>query len=349
MPGAKVFDLCKAGNEALAAAAAKVPFKKLDKGIAFPTTVSVNNIICNYSPLPVKTSLNPAEARKAAEEQAESPVELKEGDVIKVQLGVHVDGYAGILAETLVVGVPEVTGPKADLVAAVKVAEQVALRALRVGKTNHEVARQIEESVKEFTGVRFVADMQTNLMDKNVVDGKKKIVVSPEASVRPDTVKIEPNEVYGFDLNLTTSTSGKSKSGAYPATVFKKTGQVYQLKLATARKLFSTISKTAGAFPFQLASVLPEAELPRARFGIQACAAHNLVQPFEVLYDEKNAFTAQVFFTAVVTNKGVIRVTPEHAGGFYSPEKIKSTQSVKDPKILELLAQPVRESKAKKN
>lgn len=320
------------------------PFKKLHKGIAFPTTVSVNNVICNYSPLPVQTSLNPAQAKLAAEEQAEAITELHDGDVVKVQMGAHIDGYAGILAETIVVGTDDVTGPKADLIAAVKVAEQVALRAVKVGATNHEVSKQIEEAVKEFTGVRLVADMVTNLMSQNVVDGKKKIVLAPESSARPDTVKIEADEVYGFDLNLTTASTGKSKSGAYQPTIFKKTGQTYSLKLETARKVFGAVTKKAGSFPFQLASILPESELVRARFGINAAAQHNLVQPFDVLYTEKGSYTAQAFFTIATSPKGAIRITPE----FPTAEKIKPDQSVKDANLLALLDRPVRVNKSKK-
>lgn len=50
--------------------------KRVEKGVAFPTCVSVNEVVGHYSPL-------------------EDEVVLKEGDVVKVELGVHIDGYIG--------------------------------------------------------------------------------------------------------------------------------------------------------------------------------------------------------------------------------------------------------------
>jgi len=51
--------------------------------------------------------------------------------------------------------------------------------------------------------------MQTNQFEKDVIDGKKKVVLAPEPSSRPDTIKLEENEVYGVDITVTTSKEGK--------------------------------------------------------------------------------------------------------------------------------------------
>ncbi|KAJ8306887.1 hypothetical protein KUTeg_014971 [Tegillarca granosa] len=56
-------------------------------GIAFPTCVSVNNCICHFSPL-----------------KSEPDVILKDGDVVKVDLGAQIDGFIAVAAHTLVIG-----------------------------------------------------------------------------------------------------------------------------------------------------------------------------------------------------------------------------------------------------
>lgn len=107
-------------------------------GSAFPTTVSVNHIICNFSPLPTEASSSQA---------------LKKGDVVKIQLGAQLDGFAAVAAETLVVGATKeepVEGKVADLLKAVQVASEVALRVMKPGAISTEVAKKIEEAVKEF-------------------------------------------------------------------------------------------------------------------------------------------------------------------------------------------------------
>lgn len=77
--GAALIDLCAAGDKLIDELAATVYNKKglkVLKGIAFPTAVSVNNAVSHVSPLKGDEGF-PA---------------LVDGDVVKIQLGVHIDG-----------------------------------------------------------------------------------------------------------------------------------------------------------------------------------------------------------------------------------------------------------------
>ena len=56
------------------------------KGIAFPTTVSPRNFVCNLSPL---------------DSDPEASLTIQEGDVVRVELGVHIDGYIAQAAKTV--------------------------------------------------------------------------------------------------------------------------------------------------------------------------------------------------------------------------------------------------------
>ena len=56
-------------------------------GIAFPTCISVNNVICHYSPL-----------------ISEPDTVLADGDMVKFDLGAHIDGFIAVVAHTFVVG-----------------------------------------------------------------------------------------------------------------------------------------------------------------------------------------------------------------------------------------------------
>lgn len=72
----------------------------MEKGIAFPTTISPNEICGHFSPL-----------------KSESKV-LHKGDVAKIELGVHIDGFISIVGHTIVVGEDKVDGRKADVILA---------------------------------------------------------------------------------------------------------------------------------------------------------------------------------------------------------------------------------------
>jgi len=95
--------------------------KKLDKGIAFPTCVSPNHICGHFSPLP------------------DNKLTIKEGDLVKVMLGVHIDGFSAIAAHTIVVhsDPSKVTdGSQANVTLAAYKAVQAALRLMRPGNKN---------------------------------------------------------------------------------------------------------------------------------------------------------------------------------------------------------------------
>ena len=302
--GKTVLELMQLGDEAVEQGTAAVfKDKKMSKGLAFPTTVSINHVVCNYAPLPSDEA---------------SKTQLKNGDVVKFQLGAQIDGYPAVLGETVVVGASAqnpVTGRAADVIKAAHTAADVAIRLMRPGMLNHDVGKQIEQSIKDFD-VRGVDGMQTNQFSKDNISGKKKLAFGGDGSSRPDACKLEENEVYGVDIVVSTSADGKSKSDDAFTSIFCKTNATYLLKMATSRKVFSEIQKKAGAFPFQ---VLVDANA--------------------------SAITAQVFFTVAVSGKGAIRLTP--APTWFDAEKVKSEKEVTNEEIKALLATSVRQTKKK--
>jgi methionine aminopeptidase len=59
VPGAKILDLCEFGHTVMETKAAKLYQKKdngrtIDRGVAFPVCISVNDVVCNHSPLPTE-------------------------------------------------------------------------------------------------------------------------------------------------------------------------------------------------------------------------------------------------------------------------------------------------------
>ena len=77
LPGKPIIELCEMGDGLIEAGLAKAysKQKKIEKGIAFPTCISPNFMCGHYSPL-----------------EGES-IALGEGDIIKIDMGAHIDGY----------------------------------------------------------------------------------------------------------------------------------------------------------------------------------------------------------------------------------------------------------------
>ena len=79
VPGADIYTICTEVDKLMEEELKKVfnnkKAKKLERGIAFPTCISVNHIFGHYSPMNDESS------------------KLEEGDLAKIDLGCHLDGF----------------------------------------------------------------------------------------------------------------------------------------------------------------------------------------------------------------------------------------------------------------
>ncbi|ANB11096.1 Map2p [Sugiyamaella lignohabitans] len=327
--GAKIIDLTTEGDRQLLEETSKIYKGKKDiiKGIAFPTSVSPNNVVAHLSPLPT---------------DKEAEITLKAGDVVKITLGAQVDGFASIVGDTVVVGGGEVSGPVADAIAAAWYATEAAIRTIKPGNKNWDVTKIVDKVTSEY-GVKALEGMLSNEQSRNVVDGKKRIILNPSESQRREfeTFTFEEGEVYGVDILVSTG-DGKSRADETPTTVYKKADITYQLKLRTSRATFSEVQKKAGSFPFSLRS-LDDAK--KARMGLQECQNHGLIIPYEVFYEKEGQTVVQFFTTIALTKTGTIKfagpVTPDFA-------KIKTDKKVTDESVLDVLSKPLKASKKNK-
>jgi curved DNA binding protein len=132
VPGTSIKDTCIYGDKRLDEETSRV-FKKdkdVKKGIAFPTCLSVNNYICHYSPL-----------------VSDPDIILKDDDIVKIDLGCHIDGYIAVVAHTIVVGATrekKVTGRRADCILAAYYAAEAALRLIKPNENNLAVTDMID-------------------------------------------------------------------------------------------------------------------------------------------------------------------------------------------------------------
>eukprot|EP00123_Amoebidium_parasiticum_P008152 comp18605_c0_seq1/m.20174 comp18605_c0_seq1/g.20174 ORF comp18605_c0_seq1/g.20174 comp18605_c0_seq1/m.20174 type:complete len:403 (-) comp18605_c0_seq1:253-1461(-) len=337
--GATVLSITQAGDKMILDEAGKVYKKKvtdeetgkselLPKGIAFPTCVSVNNVVCHFSPL-----------------VSDEAVTLKEGDVVKIDLGAHIDGYAAVVASTVVVGATEAnpaTGPKADAILAAHYAAEAALRLLKPGNKTNQITAVIGKVADSYK-TKPIEGMLSYNLTQNVIDGEKTIIQNPSDEQRKGVKNydIEVHDVWAIDI-LVSSGEGKAKASEARTTVYKKTDQIYQLKMKTSRAVYSELSQKFTTFPFTLRAFEDE---KKARMGITECVNHQLVQTFPVMLEAPSAVVAQIKFTVLVTSNGTVRITDPGT----PLATLRSEHSIEDEETKTLLAQEVdAPKKAKK-
>lgn len=335
--GANVLALCEEGDKLIEAGTGAVYNKgtkgvKIPKGLAFPTSLSVNNCVAHFTPLPSDPL---------------ATTTLAKDDVVKIHLGAHIDGFAAVAAETLIVGATDAepaTGRRADAVKAAWHAAEAAMRHIKVGGKNFAVTDVVNRVVKEW-GCTAVEGMLSCQHSKNVIDGKKRIVLNPTEAQRreTDSITFAEGEIYGMDILVSTADDGKARVEESRTTIFQRASDVtYQLKMKTSRMVFSEIQKKAGPFPFTLRSLEDE---KRARMGVQEAVQHGLLRPYEVLYTPAGTFVAAFHFTIALLPGGPSLIT--HKPVWYSASKLKTEKELEDAELKDLLSKPLRETKKK--
>jgi curved DNA binding protein len=295
--GAVIVDLCEKGDKLLDEEVGKVfKGKKITKGIGFPTTISPSSYITPYTPL------------KSDVEEAKT--ELKAGEIVKIQLGAQIDGFGTIVCDNVVVG-GKVTGRDADLLLATHYANELLLRmmippGLVVTGTTEEEKKKAA-SQKQFSQAKMslllekiaktydcniVESTTTWLFERNEIEGKKKIILSPGDGVKGDGLP-EVGEVWGVEMGLSLG-SGKVKTLNNRTTLHRRTTTNYGLKRPSSRATLTEVVKKFGTFPFSLRQLEDERA---GKVGIVECVRGNVIRQYEVVADKDNEPVSRLFTT----------------------------------------------------
>lgn len=324
--GGSVRDICTKSDALITEETNKVykKEKELKKGIAFPTCLSVNNCVCHFSP-----------------SKNDPDYLLKDGDVVKIDMGAHIDGFIAVAAHTIVVGASadkKVSGRQADVILAAYWAVQAALRLLKAGNTNYAITdavQQISESYK----CKPIEGMLSHELKQFKIDGEKTIIQNPSEAQRKEHEKcnFEKHEVYAIDV-IVSSGEGIGREKDTKVSIYKKTDENYMLKLKTSRALLAEVKTKFGNMPFNIRGFDEET---KARMGVVECVSHKMIEPFQVLYEKPSEYVAQFKHTVLLMPNGVNLVT----GIPFDIDSFVSEHSIAQPDLKELVNTPLQPPK----
>ncbi|EPS38172.1 hypothetical protein H072_8066 [Dactylellina haptotyla CBS 200.50] len=338
--GATVLSLCEEGDKLLEEETSKVFKGKKDikKGVSFPTTISPDEIITPLTPNPEDTT-TPEWA-------------LKAGQVVKIQLGAHIDGFAAVVGSTVVVPASEgaeaeITGEVADLLLATHYINQAFLRlilppSLHPGAEEGKVVKpptqtkinSILSSIAKTYGCSLVENTTTYQFERNEIEGKKKIILAPSEGTKGEGHP-EIGDVWGVEVAVALGDSGKLKPSEYKPTLHRNTGVTFHLTRDTSRKVFNEVRTKFGSFPFSSRHL---SDQKAAKFGILEATRHNVLRQYEILVEKEGKMTSKDFSVVAITKKGLSIISAPPA---IDLEKIKSDKKITDEEILKLLEMPI--------
>lgn len=304
---------------------------KIAKGIAFPTCINPNNIPAHFAPV---------------SEDDETNLTLVDGDVVNIMLGIQIDGFPSIVAETMVVGESKdkpITGVKADLMYAAWKASEAAIRTFQPKNRNWDVTNIVDKVAKSY-GCVAVESMLSHNQERNVLYGPKEIILNPtkENKNQMDTFKFEENEVYGLDILVSTSPEGKVKQSNYKASLYKLTGSSYSLKMKSSHQVLGEFKeKCSGPFPYNIKNL---EEIRKARMGLIECVNHKVMLSYDIMTEKEGEYVAQCFTTFAITKNGIVKFTSPT----FNPDVYNTEKDINDEEITTLISQPLKTAAKKK-
>lgn len=322
--GADVYELCTWGNQRIMEHCAKVYNQKhTDKGVAFPVSISINEVCAYFSPI------------------KEDSIKLANGDLVKIDLGVHIDGYPTMLAHSLIVG-----GQGDDLklraINAAYDALETATKLFKSGNNNNQITAATNKIIEAYKCQPLEGSLSHEIK-RYVIDGNNCIISKETFDQKVQSYDFKHEDIFAIEIFVSANEiEGKAKESELRTTVFKKNIDVNSdLKSKVGKQFLTEINNRFSDLAFSLNQF--EDEL-KARAGLSECAKTNHLQPYPVLLEKSKAPVAHFKWTVAVSNKRVLILsgyTQKNFGQFKHEE-------IADAELAKLVATPLEDFTNKK-
>ncbi|XP_033250169.1 proliferation-associated protein 2G4-like, partial [Drosophila miranda] len=253
------------------------------------------------------------------------------------------DGFIAVAAHTIVVGASadqKISGRPADVILAAYWSVQAALRLLKSSTNNYAITAAVQQINNSYK-CKPIEDMLSHVLKQFKIDGEKTIIQNPSEAQRKEHEKctFDTYEVYAIDV-IVSSGEGVGREKDTKVSIYKKSEENYMLKLKAFRALLAEVKTKYGNMPFNIRSFEEET---KARMGVVECVSHQMIEPFQVLYEKPTEIVAQFKHTILLMLNGVNLVTdiPFNEDSFASEYRIAQEE------LKTLVAQPLGPVKGK--
>jgi len=255
--------------------------EKIDKKIAelgakpaFPVNISINDMAAHYHPL-----LN-------------DKLTIKEEDYVKIDIGVHVDGYIGDTATTV-----RLAG-KDDLIKCSEKMLDSAIKIVRTGITIGEIGEAIENTAKEF-GFNPIRNLTGHSLDHYDVHSGLTI-----PNIKTDSkYQIREDEVIAIEPFCTSGNGFVKDSG--PALIFRWIIDI-PTRMIEARKILEIARDKFEKLPFAKRWIQKELSPLKVELALKELLSVNALYGYQPLREVSEKPVTQSEHTLLVRDKPII-------------------------------------------
>lgn len=275
-------DLIKSGTSYLDVAQ-NIEAKILESGagIAFPVNLSVNELAAHYSPRHDDTLI------------------FKKGNIVKLDVGAHVDGYIADTASTLEVG----TNNHQDMIKASSEALDNAIELIKADVSLSEIGKVIEKKITSF-GFKPIDNLTGHSMEQYELHSGISV---PNVSNRYSKAKLKVGDVLAIEP-FATNGAGHVVSGK--GSNIYLCSKSFRSKIIRDRRTKILFDKMMGRFktlPFAqrwCKDILPNSDLTLKRLSLLG-----LIRHYPQLVEAKHGIVTQKEHTVIVKDDGCEVIT----------------------------------------
>ena len=264
-PGKKVLDLCLLADKLIEESEAEP---------AFPINISINNQAAHYTAFIDDESVIP------------------ENSVVKLDLGVHVDGFIADHAVTI--------SFNKEYDKMVKVSEdavKMVIDLMRPNTGTKNVGALIEEFVKE-KGYKVVRNLTGHSLSRYDLHSEKILQTTGTGK----DYKIEENDVFAVEIFVTDGT-GEVHADVTKISIYKVLPLRVKLRLPESRRIRTIGLKKYHGLPMAERWLVGELKIGEIRMGYRELERSGVLETYPVLVEEPGAMVAQAEHTVIVHNK----------------------------------------------
>jgi methionyl aminopeptidase len=270
--GSTLFEVCEA---------TEAQIRSMGAQPAFPVNASLNEIAAHYTAEPNDETL------------------VKEGDVLKIDIGVHVDGYIADTAVTVCYD------PRHDsMVKAAEAALAEAVRMAKVGTKASDIGRAIETIIGRM-GYRPIQNLSGHSLQQYTIHAGKSI---PNIWTLGSSFTLQAGEAYAIEPFATTKDGSGVVHEGKVKNIFGITSRKPS-KDKDADELLNAIWNRYRSLPFALRWLTDAYEVPRLRRLIDVLIKKKNVHAYPILVEGREKMVVQAEHTLIPADGGSTVIT----------------------------------------
>ncbi|MFH1456460.1 MAG: type II methionyl aminopeptidase [archaeon] len=260
-PGIKLIDLADKIEKKISELGAKS---------AFPVNLSLNSVAAHYTP----------------KENDETVFE--KDDILKIDVGVHVNGYIGDTAVTV--------GNNKELINASQDALKAATKIVNIGTELREIGKEINDAITSH-GFQPIVNLSGHGLDKFVIHTSPSVPNYDNGDTTQlkdgDTIAIEPF-----------ATDGKGKVGEGGPSSIYKLNEIKPIRDMTARKVLKFIQEEYNTLPFAERWITKK--FPKGKFALLSLARSGIVKEYAQLPETSKGLVSQAEHSYLIKEKTIV-------------------------------------------